>query len=97
MDGHDRVQVLRHDALRLLAVGPFDLDHAGAGIGDLPPLVRPDLLRDGLLVEVMPKWRFPTSDLSLVHLGNRHIPRPVRVFIEVAVQMAPALFPSLPA
>jgi DNA-binding transcriptional LysR family regulator len=70
---------------------------AGAGIGDLPPVVRPDLLRDGLLVEVMPKWRFPTFDLSLVHLGNRHIPRPVRVFIEVAVQMAPALFPSLPA
>jgi DNA-binding transcriptional LysR family regulator len=70
---------------------------AGAGIGDLPPLVRPDLLRDGLLVEVMPEWRFPTFDLSLVHLGNRHVPRPVRVFIEVAVQMAPSLFPSLPA
>jgi DNA-binding transcriptional LysR family regulator len=30
---------------------------AGAGIADLPPLVRPDLLRDGKLVEIMPKWR----------------------------------------
>jgi DNA-binding transcriptional LysR family regulator len=70
---------------------------AGAGIGDLPPVVRPELVRDGLLVEVMPKWRFPTFDLSLVHLGNRHLPRSVRVFKEFAAQMAPALFPSLPA
>lgn len=69
---------------------------AGAGIGDLPPLVQPDLVRDGRLVEVMPKWRFRSFDLSLVHLGNRHIPRPVRVFKEFAAQMAPALFPSLP-
>ena len=30
---------------------------AGVGIGDLPPLVRPDLLREGKLVEIMPKWR----------------------------------------
>jgi DNA-binding transcriptional LysR family regulator len=70
---------------------------SGAGIGDLPPLVRADLLRDGQLVEVMPKWRFQTNDLSLVHLGNRHVSRPVRVFKEFAVHMAPTLFPELPA
>jgi DNA-binding transcriptional LysR family regulator len=68
----------------------------GGGIGDLPPLVHPELLRKGRLVEVMPKWRFRTFDLSVVHLGNRHIPRPVRVFKEFAAQMAPTLFPSLP-
>ena len=28
---------------------------AGAGIGDLPPVVEPHLLREGRLVEVMPK------------------------------------------
>lgn len=28
---------------------------AGAGIVDLPSLVRPDLLRDGKLVEIIPK------------------------------------------
>ena len=28
---------------------------AGVGIGDLPPVVQPELLRDGKLVEVMPK------------------------------------------
>jgi DNA-binding transcriptional LysR family regulator len=70
---------------------------AGAGIGDLPPVVAPELMRDGRLVEVMPAWRFRVFDLSLVHLGNRHIPRPVRVFKEFAAQMAQTLFPVLPA
>jgi DNA-binding transcriptional LysR family regulator len=69
---------------------------AGTGIGDLPPLVRPDLLRDGHLVEVMPDWRFATNTLSLVHLGNRHISRPVRALIEFATQTVPGLFPCLP-
>jgi DNA-binding transcriptional LysR family regulator len=69
---------------------------AGAGIGDLPPLVQPDLVRDGRLVEVMPAWRFRTFDLSLVHLGNRHISKPCRLFKEFATEMAPTLFPDLP-
>jgi len=68
----------------------------GAGIGDLPPVVRPELLREGRLVEVMPDWRFRTFDLSLVHPGSRHVPRPVRVFKEFAAQMSPKLFPVLP-
>jgi DNA-binding transcriptional LysR family regulator len=69
---------------------------AGGGIGDLPPVVQPDLVRDGRLVEVMPNWRFRTLDLSLVHLGNRHMPKALRVFKEFAIQMAPTLFPNLP-
>jgi DNA-binding transcriptional LysR family regulator len=69
---------------------------AGAGIGDLPPVVSPELFASGQLVEVMPEWRFPTFDLSLVHLGNRHISRPLRVFKEFSAQMAPSLFPDLP-
>jgi DNA-binding transcriptional LysR family regulator len=69
---------------------------AGVGIGDLPPVVQPELIRDGRLVEVMPEWHFPIFDLSVVHLSNRHISRPVRLFKESAVQMSPALFPALP-
>jgi DNA-binding transcriptional LysR family regulator len=69
---------------------------AGAGIGDLPPVVQPDLMRDGQLIEIMPKWHFRTFDLWMVHPGNRHISRPVRVFKEIAAQMARTLFPSLP-
>jgi DNA-binding transcriptional LysR family regulator len=69
---------------------------AGIGIGDLPPIVQPELLHSGRLVEVMPKWHFPIFHLSLCHLGNRYVPRPVRVFKEFAAQMAPTLFPKLP-
>ena len=69
---------------------------AGVGIGDLPPLVQPELLRSGRLVELMPAWRFTTFDLSIVHLGSRHISRPLRLFKEFALEMAPALFPDLP-
>jgi DNA-binding transcriptional LysR family regulator len=69
---------------------------AGEGIGELPPIVQPELMRAGRLVEVMPDWRFPTFDLSLVHLSNRLVPKPLRVFSEFAVQMAPTLFPDLP-
>ena len=69
---------------------------AGGGIGDLPPVVQPDLVRQGKLVEVMPDWRFRTFDLSLVHLGNRHISKPCRLFKEFATEMTPTLFPDLP-
>jgi DNA-binding transcriptional LysR family regulator len=70
---------------------------AGGGIGDLPPIVQPDLMRDGRLVEVMPRWRFRTQDLSLVHLGNRNMPRLVRLFKEFATRMTSTLFQNLPA
>jgi DNA-binding transcriptional LysR family regulator len=69
---------------------------AGAGIGDLPPLVQPQLLRDGRLVEVMTEWHFSNFHLWMVHLSNRYVSRTVRVFKEFAVEMAPTLFPTLP-
>ncbi|MCB1613727.1 MAG: LysR family transcriptional regulator [Lysobacterales bacterium] len=69
---------------------------SGSGIGDLPPIVRPELLRAGRLVEVMPDWRLAPETLSMIHLSNRHIPKVLRLFKEFAVQMAPAIFPDLP-
>lgn len=69
---------------------------AGAGIGDLPPVVQPNLVREGRLVEIMPDWRFAAFDLSMVHLGNRLIPRRVRVFKEFAAQMVPTILTGLP-
>ena len=53
---------------------------ASGGIGDLPPIVRVELVRDGRLVEVMGQWRLPVNDLSIVSLGNRQVARPVRLF-----------------
>lgn len=69
---------------------------AGIGIGDLPPIVQPELLRSGRLIEVMPKWHFRIYHLSLCHLGNRFVPRPLRVFKEFVARMVPTLFPDLP-
>ena len=69
---------------------------AEVGIGDLPPIVQPALMRSGRLVEVRPKWHFRLFNLSVVHLSNRYMPRQVRVFKEFAAQMAPTLFPKLP-
>ena len=47
--------------------------------------MQPELLRAGRLVEVMSEWHLPIFNLSLCHLGNRYVPRPVRVFKEFAV------------
>lgn len=69
----------------------------GMGIGDLPPIVRPDLVRDGRLVEVMPDWRFRTVDLCAVHLDGPFVARPVAAFRDFAAEAAPTLFPDLPA
>jgi DNA-binding transcriptional LysR family regulator len=69
---------------------------SGIGIGDLPPIVAPDLIRSGKLVEVMPDWRLRPEKLSLVHTGDRHMARPVRLFKDFVVQLAPKLFPDLP-
>jgi DNA-binding transcriptional LysR family regulator len=70
---------------------------AGMGIGELPPIVQPELLRDGHLVEVMPTWHFRQFKLSIVQLSNRYVPRAVRIFKEFAVDTTPSLFPQLPA
>ncbi len=69
---------------------------SGTGIGDLPPLVQPELLREGKLVEVMPKWHFSIFHLWIVHLRNRYLARAVSVFKEFAAEKAPTMFPSLP-
>ena len=69
----------------------------GRGIGELPPIVQPDLVRGGHLVEVMPDWHLPVFELTVAHLRDRHLPRAVRVFKEFATQMVPTLFPNLPA
>ncbi len=77
-------------------VGLTSLMLADSGIGDLPPLVRPDLLREGRLVEVLPRWTLPVFDLSLVHPVARELSRPMRAFKDFAARTVPTLFPDLP-
>jgi DNA-binding transcriptional LysR family regulator len=69
---------------------------AGAGIGELPPIVQPELMQQGQLVEVMPNWHLRFFNLSLVHLSNRYIPRAVRVFKDFSAETVSMLFPKLP-
>jgi DNA-binding transcriptional LysR family regulator len=70
---------------------------AGGGIGELPPIIHPELLRNGLLVEMLPEWHLPRVHLVLGSPRRGHPPRQVRVFREFVTQMVPKLFPSLPA
>ncbi|RRA47613.1 LysR family transcriptional regulator [Acidipila sp. EB88] len=68
----------------------------GVGIGELPPIVLPGLSRKTSFIEVMPKWRFRTFDLWLLHLNHRHLSQAVRAFRDFAIESSPALFPNLP-
>jgi DNA-binding transcriptional LysR family regulator len=68
----------------------------GCGIGELPPIVQPELVRSGLLVEVMPQWHLPVFDLTIANLRDRYLPRQVRIFRDFATQMVPGLFAPLP-
>lgn len=69
---------------------------SGAGIGELPPIVLPELLKKGELVEVMPSWHFEAVDLSIVYLGTRHLTKALRLFKEFTIQVAPTMFSELP-
>jgi DNA-binding transcriptional LysR family regulator len=95
-NGRDR-QTLRFDPFLSMndysGLAPAIL--AGAGIGELPPVIQPFLSRRTQLVEVMPKWHLPAFDLWLIHPGNRHIPRHVRVFKDFAARIVKSLFPDL--
>jgi DNA-binding transcriptional LysR family regulator len=70
---------------------------SGAGIGELPPMVQPDLLRDGRLIEVMPQWRFQPVNMSVVQLGSHYVSRAVRLFKDMAAELIPTLVPKLSA
>jgi DNA-binding transcriptional LysR family regulator len=70
---------------------------AGVGVGQLPPFVRPDLLSNGMLCEVMPDWHFHPAELWLAHLCNRHVSPAIRLFRAQAGQTVRRLFPDLSA
>ena len=69
---------------------------SGAGVGELPPMAAPESLGDGRLVEVMPRWLFQPVEISIVHLGDRHVSRAVRIFKEMAAESIPNFFRCCP-
>ena len=93
--GRETVQVrpllVTDDVASLVAAALAD-----AGVCALPSMVQPDLIRDGRLLPVMPDWMLEPADLFLMHLGRRHMPRPVQLFKEMATRMVPGLCPGPP-
>jgi DNA-binding transcriptional LysR family regulator len=81
-------------AINDYAVLAYALLH-GAGIGELPPIVQPELIRKGVLIEVMPDWHLPIIELTLTHPRREYVALRVRLFEEFATQMMPTLFPEL--
>ena len=64
----------------------------GVGIGDFPPLVRPELLRERRLVEgYAQKAPLAAHSFSSPSRQPTHITHAVRLFGEFAAEMAPQL------
>ncbi|MDN3519630.1 LysR family transcriptional regulator [Aquisalimonas lutea] len=74
------------------AQGPLTLDHlelmaeaasAGMGIAYLPDMVARPYLENNDLVPVLSDWCPPEQGLCVYYPGHRHVPAPLRAFIDV--------------
>lgn len=54
----------------------------GLGIAFVPAPPANDALADGRLIELLADWSTPFPGLCLYYAGNRHIPLPLRAFID---------------
>ncbi|MCF6323629.1 MAG: LysR family transcriptional regulator [Gammaproteobacteria bacterium] len=68
---------------------------AGQGIAEIPSTICGKALLDGRLVEVIPKWRLPSTTLSAVYPSNRNLSRIVRLFKDYCVEHIDELSPHL--
>ena len=69
----------------------------GGCIGSIPPIVHPELLDSGSLVEVLPHWHFRLFSFSVVYPMDRPLSRAARLFKDFSTRAVPALFPYLPS
>lgn len=74
--------------------GLGELLAGGAGIGDLPPIIRPELMQQGRLVPIMQQWRFEPVTISMVRSGQRYVPRPLRLFMDFLAARAASMLPN---
>lgn len=58
----------------------------GQGIADIPSLICGAALKSKRLIEILPRWRFQPTQLSLVHVGNRNVSRIVGLFKTFCVE-----------
>jgi DNA-binding transcriptional LysR family regulator len=61
----------------------------GQGITELPTVLCGQLLREGLLVEVLPEWQFEETSLYAVHSGRRNMSRLSRLFLDCCSEHIP--------
>jgi len=55
---------------------------SGQGIAEIPALICGSALQQGTLVEVMPKWKFAATQLSVVYPSRRNTSRLVKLFMD---------------
>ncbi|MGE8498928.1 MAG: LysR family transcriptional regulator [Pseudomonas sp.] len=67
------------DNSTLMAEGAVD----GLGIAYVPEAYAAAALADGRLVAVLPDWCPPEPGLALYYSGHRHVPAPLRAFIDL--------------
>ncbi|MCF3934062.1 LysR family transcriptional regulator [Acuticoccus sp. M5D2P5] len=76
--------VLTLDNNRLMVAAARD----GLGIAYVPEHFARAALREGSLVTVLPDWCPPIPGLCLYYPGNRHVPAPLRAFVDVLKRSA---------
>ncbi|MFV2060284.1 MAG: LysR substrate-binding domain-containing protein [Gammaproteobacteria bacterium] len=55
---------------------------AGLGIAEIPAIICAKALQEGILVEVMPNWRFKPTILSVIYPSKRNTSRLVKLFMD---------------
>jgi len=56
------------------------------GIANIPAILCAEALQNNTLVEVMPKWQFATSNLSVIYPSSRNTSRMVKLFMDFCVK-----------
>ncbi len=90
----DGGQVALTPRVRMTTNNIFALREAalmGLGLAVLPKWFIERELSEGLLVDVLPRWRAPTLPVHLAFLPGRHQPRRLRAFVETMKTAIPAI------
>ena len=59
---------------------------AGVGIGQIPVILAREELAKGELIQVLPDWSMPETDISIIYPAGRALPPPVRAFVDFLCQ-----------
>ena len=63
----------------------------GAGLGSAPAWLVQDLIDEGRLVRLLPKWSLPEQPVHLIYPSRRYMPRRTRAFLDFMLKHLPLL------